>query len=227
MQKPRLYILPHAGGASYAYTPLANALNADFEVHCLDLPGHGRRTREKTLNDMAELARDCLSNISPDPDRPWAIFGHSMGGLLAHAICYECEQKNHPLPGRLFVSGTSSPRSKQITNISHLPTQPFWDAVSQYGGIPDEILNSPDLKDYFEDILRDDFKAIEGYTDKTNPLTIPITVFYGLEDMGSEKAASWRAETSSNCAIHPFSGGHFFLFDEITAISRYCKQYLL
>ncbi len=223
-----LYILPHAGGAAYAYRALAAALPPGLQGCCLDLPGHGRRAGEAPLADMRALAEDLVAALPAADAGPWALFGHSMGALLAHAICHECRQRGYPLPVHLFVSGTAAPgKNRLAARIAHLPSEPFWEAVAGYGGVPAEIMRVPELRDYFEELLRQDFRAVAGYVPATAPLPLPITVFYGQDDMDWEEATSWRTASEVGVEVHAFGGGHFFLFEAVTAIGRRLGQALL
>ncbi len=224
--KTTLYLLPHAGGASYAYHPLAEALAPDLEVCCLDLPGHGVRAGENPLTDMQSLAKDLLHRMAPSSTTPWALFGHSMGALLAHAICDQCRHQRIPMPVHLFVSGTAAPQSRRTAPIAHLSGKEFWQAVTSYGGVPAQLLDSSELMDYFEELLRFDFQAVEGYAPQPTPQPVPITVLYGRDDMSKEEANSWQAETNETFQSHAFNGGHFFLFDSIAEITCCLREEL-
>lgn len=215
-----LYILPHAGGAAYSYASLVRALSPSIEVCCLDFPGHGRRVREPALSDMHSLTEDILRHIQPRPHQPWALFGHSMGALLAHAICHARVQRGASLPLRLFVSGTAAPRARKPLHIANLPRQAFWERVADYGGTPAEILQCPELMEYFEDNLRRDFLIVDQYRPKLERLPVPITLYYARDDLSVQEVESWQQETSREFQVVDFNGGHFFLFEHLAELSR-------
>ncbi len=219
MSKSPLYILHHAGGAAYFYRKFEELLSIKWEVRVLEFPGHGKRAREKLICNMEELALDLLGHIQPvGHGHDWAIFGHSMGALLAYDICTLLDRETYPQ--HLFVSGTSFPLVRKKKRISSLPSSQFWEAVINYGAVPKEILTIDDLREYFEPILRCDFRAVENYQPEMKVLDIPITVFWGTSDMTKEDASSWKELTSRNCALHAFEGGHFFLFEHIQEIVK-------
>ena len=227
MARPLLYVIPHAGGAAYAYQPLVEALAPEVEVCCLELPGHGRRAREKPLGSFREMIDDLLAEMHPASNRVWAIFGHSMGALLGHAICRRiCRHHLKNRPSYLFVSGASYPGRGRGVAISHLPGKQFWEKVAEFGGLPDELQASSELREYFGNILRHDFRAVETYESGNDRLNVPIAVFYGADDMSRKEADSWQAVTMAECRTYAFSGGHFFLFNALRQISHRIRQAL-
>ncbi len=82
-QGPALVLLHGWGMNGGIFNPLLDYLNDDFEVLCVDLPGHGKSALAHTDFDhqVEQLAR-----ILPDS----ILLGWSMGGLYATALaqCY-------------------------------------------------------------------------------------------------------------------------------------------
>lgn len=175
---------------------------------------------------MKTLVADFFTKIKHPPGRSWALFGHSMGALLAHAIVLECDRLGEALPCHLVVSGTAAPAARETIRISHLPKELFWHKISSYGGVAPEILQSQELMDYLETILRSDFKAVEGYRPERLRVKVPITVLYGQDDMSSEEAASWMSETDERVRVSAFPGDHFYLFEHAGEICQLVKRNL-
>jgi len=222
----RLIVLPHAGGSGHAYAPLQQALaqqvgGSNLEVVLCDLPGHGKRAREAMPDRFDDVLRDLVATAAPCDDRPWAIFGHSMGAILAHALIHALQERRRRLPEMLFVSGTVSPATRSRKKISHLPGEAFWREIRDYGGIPEEILEVADFRDFFEGILRKDFAVLEGAAAHApHPVPVPITAFYGLAEMTEAQAMSWEWETSRFLDAYGFPGHHFFVFEHVAAIAE-------
>ena len=66
---------------------------------------------------------ECVTDVSRRITRaaagePFAIFGHSFGGLLAFEAARHLHDTGGPLPERLIVSGTRSPRHRGYTALS-------------------------------------------------------------------------------------------------------------
>lgn len=216
----KLIILTHAGGASHGYRQLADALKPGAEVYCHDFPGHGRRSYEPLMDTMSDLVDDLFDKAGILNDQPWAIFGHSMGALLGHAAIKKQMSKKRSLPVAFFVSGALPPSALIKTYISNMTKEMFWSKMSDYGGIPAEVLNNEEIRDYFEILLRKDFAAVESYTPDNVPFDVPLHVFYGLEDRVINDIDKWHQETLGDVNFYPFKGGHFFIFDQIPEVTR-------
>jgi surfactin synthase thioesterase subunit len=229
----RLVVLPHAGGAGHAYAPLQQALarqagGSAIEVVLCDLPGHGKRAREPMLGSLDDVLRDLVCTAAPRDERPWAIFGHSMGAILAHALIHELQARGRRLPEMLFVSGTVSPSTRSRRVISHLPKEAFWQEIRNYGGMPDEILEVADFRDFFEGILRNDFAVLEGSPALApRPVPVPIIAFHGLSEMTETQAMSWEWETSHSLDTYGFPGHHFFVFEHVEAVAEVVARALM
>lgn len=82
----RLFCLPHSGASAMAYNRWRRSLPEWLHVRALELPGRGMRMDEPLQCDIKRLAHQLADEISPELDRPFAIFGHSLGGLLAFEL---------------------------------------------------------------------------------------------------------------------------------------------
>lgn len=77
-----LILLHGAIGASDQLMPLANALQAHYEVHTLDFSGHGGNMEVAPFS-ISLFARDVLQYINQNNLQKVSIFGYSMGGYVA------------------------------------------------------------------------------------------------------------------------------------------------
>ena len=222
-----LYVLPHAGGSAHAYVPLKKALEPHLEVVCCELPGRGKRAQEAPVSEFSAAVRSLQSVIAPAAGQPWALFGHSMGALLGHALVQGRHAAGGTLPCALVVSGTMAPRQRQRTRIASLPKEEFWSEVQRYGGMPTEILQVPEFRDYFELTLRHDFAALESApAQPSRPLPVRTLVLYGHDEMTAQDAASWQNETHYPIEVHGFPGHHFFVLEQAKEVAALILQKL-
>ncbi|MCK5524983.1 MAG: hypothetical protein KAI83_17790 [Thiomargarita sp.] len=87
---------------------------------------------------------------------------------------------------------------------------------SLLGGLPPEILEHTELMDFFEPIVRADFKALETYIyQSASPFDIPITILHGLADkeVAYQDLLPWQQESCQPIAIKTFSGGTFLFLN--------------
>lgn len=213
----RMFCLPFAGGGAIAYRRWASRISAGIEVACVQLPGREIRLREPLFRRLASLADTLVEELIPWIDGPFALYGHSMGALLAFELARGLRRRYNLLPAHLFVAGYRAPQlPPSEPPFSHLPDADFIDHVRQFGGLPDLITQHEELMEIFVPILRADFEMTETYVYKEEtPLECPITAFGGLSDPKTtrERILGWNIHTSMRFTTHFFPGGHFFLVD--------------
>jgi surfactin synthase thioesterase subunit len=212
-----LFCIPHAGGNAAFYAGLGDQLPATVACRRLELPGRGRRHAEPLGSGLEDLARDLLARMRPLPAR-YALFGHSMGALLAFLCAVQARESGLPQPRALFLSSAAAPVDWEECRpraIAALPSRELWDHVAGMGGLPDCVAASSELLQYLEPILRADFAAVETWNPApVAPLPSPITLFMGDHDVVTEEQGRrWRLLTAGKFRIRTFAGGHFYLRD--------------
>jgi surfactin synthase thioesterase subunit len=219
----RLFCLPFAGGNSFAYRPFEKSLEGEIEVVALDLPGHGLRFGEPQLESLDEMANYLISEMRPLLDeKPYAIFGHSMGGMLAFLVTRRIHQLTCRQPLRIFISARRPGACLPLFYWTELSREEFLERISRLGGIPDEVMKNKELMALFEPVLYQDVKALETHEhDGVLPVFSPVTVMIGDDDdISPQQAALWSRDTVGAVQIEIFPGGHFFAFrrsDEVCA----------
>jgi medium-chain acyl-[acyl-carrier-protein] hydrolase len=214
--RARLFCLPYAGAGASAYRLWPGGLPEDLDVCAVQTPGRGNRLREPPLATIPALVDALLPALLPQMDRPFALFGHSMGAVAATELARALEERGGPLPRHLVVSArrplhlpaTESPLhglsdAAFVTEIQH-----------RYGGIPEEVRREPDLMALLLPTLRADIRALELHRPPARPpLGCPITAFGGTDDPNAtrEELEAWRGETRSAFRMRLFPGGHFYI----------------
>ena len=225
-----LFCIPFAGGNAYSYRLLEQRMHRAIEILTLELPGRGRRSNESPVASIREMALDLLAVMRPSLDRTYALFGHSMGALLAYLISCQVVKERLPLPSHLFISGKEPPQ--RVTGGTHwhnLPLKEFKLKLAELGGSPAALLENNELMDYFAPMIRNDMRAIAAYKhNPVPPLAIPMTVMIGRADSTTEaRVAEWRELTTAGFRLVPYEGGHFFLFDHVDEICELVRSTLM
>lgn len=210
----RLFCFPYAGGGEAAYRTWKQYIRDTIEVVPVQLPGRGSRLAERAFTRLRPLVivlSDCLAS---EIDRPFAFFGHSMGGLIAFELARQLRRERRPQPVHLFVSAKCCPPRAEILPAPELSDAQLIDALRQYEGTPAEVLADVELMKLLLPAIRADMEVCNTYVcDPEPPLNCPITVFGGLEDHVSGRSCleGWRSHTTGPFTVRMFPGGHFFI----------------
>lgn len=210
-----VFCLPFAGGSRYSYNIFFKYVTS-LKWIPLEYPGRGGRIREPLMKDLNAIVQDIFEQIKNNLSTPYVFYGHSMGAMVAFLLTKEIERNNLPMPLHLFLTGRGGPSIKDNEPPRYLlPTEQFAQKLREFGGSPDEILNSTMLMEFYEPILRADFEALETYQyEISKPINVPISVTIGLDERVSyEEALAWQQETLHPIEVKQFPGKHFFILD--------------
>ncbi|MFI0908657.1 thioesterase II family protein [Streptomyces sioyaensis] len=218
----RMFCLPHGGGGASAYQPWAAQLPEFIEVCPVQLPGRESRLDEPPVRDRDALVDLLLSELIESADRPYALFGHSMGALLGYELAEKATEFGLPEPLHLFASGYRSPTTpRRGPVISTLPDEEFINELIHYGGIPDELLRNREYLKLVLPAFRSDFAVTESFgTASPKALRLPVAVFGGAADeyVTGQELHAWREVTTGTCTIRTLPGGHFYLREAASAV---------
>ena len=214
----RLFLFPFAGGGPAAFGKWPAAFPGTIETWITHYPGRGSRHNDPPIKKLAVLVENIFQAIQPHLDKPFAFFGHSLGGLVAFELARLLRNQNLPQPETLFISACSAPHLPDPHPPIHaLPYAEFLKAVEDFNGIPSEVLNFPELLEILLPVLRADFELVENYRYSPNQpsLDIPVIVLGGIDDprVSKEQLEGWSAQTNSGFKAIYFPGDHFFIND--------------
>lgn len=211
----RLICLPYAGGTASIYRSWSDLLPPQIELWAIQLPGRETRLRETPATSMNALVPLLADVLAPHLDRPWAIFGHSLGGLISFALAQYLRQQTNRTPVHHFVSGCPAPQLPLRHPPRHgLPDAEFMSELAILGGTPPEILAHPELMQLMLPILRADFALFEQYSyQPAAPFAWPLTALGGLSDpeTNREELQGWQMHTSATFTLRMYPGDHFFI----------------
>lgn len=120
----RLFCLPYAGGGASIFRTWSESLPI-VEICPIQLPGRERRIAEPPFDRLEPLLQSLTAAILPYLDKPFALFGHSMGGLLAFELVRSLRCHQYPQPLHLFISGCRAPQLPVESPLHHLSDADF------------------------------------------------------------------------------------------------------
>lgn len=216
-----LFCLPYAGGSSMAYAKWP-ALLKGVEVVSLELAGKGQRISEVPYESMEEAIADLYPRMLPKLDGAYAMFGHSMGALVAYELSRKLTKEGHPAPQHMFFSGRRAPQCPLSDRIIHqLPESEFRQVLQRLGGTPRELFDNEELAELFLPIIRKDYQLLETYRFQRDGYTLncSITVMNGNhDDIPLPYLEAWRELSSGSFQRLEFEGGHFFIHEQIRRV---------
>ncbi len=211
----RLFCFTYAGASASIFRTWAIHLSPEIEVCAVQLPGRENRIKEPLFTQLAPLLQNFIPALLPHLDRPFAFFGHSLGGIICFETArYLCQIKQKS-PLHLFISARQAPGEPDLhPPIHQLPDTEFLQELRRFNGTPESVLQNIEFMKFFLPILRADLAIAETYVPIPQPpLDCPISVFGGLEDKVTSPNSfdAWRQQTQKHFKLHMFPGNHFFI----------------
>ncbi|MBL6449342.1 thioesterase [Fulvivirga sp. 29W222] len=225
----KVICLPFAGGSKYSFKEFEDYNCEGIDVVTLDYPGRGGRMREPLLSETVAIAHNLLPQAKAlIGNEDYVVYGHSMGATVGFELVHFLMNAGLPQPAHLFVSGATGPAafSRTVRNWHNLPKDELLKILKDLNGMPEEILNNDEFFDFYEPIIRADFKAVESYAyKKRQPLNIPITVMNGTrEPFDEQEVKLWGDETVFPVEYMKMEGHHFFIFDHVSTIINTIRE---
>src|SRR5262249_44184712 len=144
----------------------------------VQLPGREERYGETLHTNVVDAIDDLMPTLFDliDGDARVALFGHSLGAVLAYEAAQRLSRVDGLTVTRLFVSGSPGPWTRRTNRATGLPDEDFLGRVKEIAGYAHPALEHPDLRGMLLPILRADVEMHEGYQPPPGErINIPIT----------------------------------------------------
>ena len=218
----RLFCLPYAGGGASVFREWPRALPSGLEVCPVQLPGREERWREAPFQELRDLVRVLSDVLATVAEAPFALFGHSMGGLIAFELARELRRQDKRGPFHLFLSGLRAPQMPGRHRPMHDLSDPeILRELGALNGIPEAVLGHAEFMNVLLPTLRADLTLCETYEFHSEPpLECPISAFGGTDDprVNPDELSGWAAHTTREFRPHFFAGDHFFVNSARSAV---------
>ena len=133
---------------------------------------------ETLVDVLAEALRPWVS-------QPYALFGYSMGALIAYEVARRLAREGLSAPIHLFVAASRPPHAPPpLGSLSQMDDGALIEEMRRHYSADVALLQeSPELRAVALPTLRADLELLERYVHQEGPaLTCPLTALGGVED---------------------------------------------
>lgn len=225
-QRPRrLFCLPPAGAGASLYYPWLDSAPADIEICPLSLPGREDRMREPLASSITTLADQLAADLQPALDRPYAIFGYSMGAMIGYELALRFKILGLPQPDCFITLAARAPGAfiQREPPLHQLNSAAFRNMLADVGGTPREILDNEAAMAIFEPILRNDFRISESWQRTSAlPLDCPLLAIHCQQDqlLTEEEVSAWQHCTRAIFRMDTLEEKHMVRRETLLAIPQ-------
>ncbi|MDJ0601107.1 MAG: beta-ketoacyl synthase N-terminal-like domain-containing protein [Crocosphaera sp.] len=207
----RLFCLHHLGGNASLFQEWSRELSPKIEVFPIQIPREFNNTKQNKANQFATLIQELTKILTPYLDKPFAIYGHSMGAIMGFELAQKIREQQGKYPHHLFISSSLAPQHFKTAfeqkNFS-------LEDILTLSEIPEEIRHDSSVMEEITAIFQADLQLLKSYVYAKNPpLNFPISAFCGQEDSLIKQAdlLSWAEQTQVGFRFMMFPGNHMFL----------------
>jgi surfactin synthase thioesterase subunit len=219
----QFYVFPHAGGSALTYRAWAATLPSTLEFRALQLPGRQERLHETPADRLAPLLAELLNRFEAELDgRPYVLFGHSFGALLAYRLTVEIERAGVPGPDLVAISGWGPGLASdaELGDVPGMDNRRLLAKIADLGLMPENAATDPAVLAAVLPSLRADLTVARDYVDDGAVVDAPLVVYAGTDDpiIGGDDLSVWRHRSRAFLGVNRYPGGHFYLFEHAAAV---------
>jgi surfactin synthase thioesterase subunit len=209
-----IFCFPCAGASATSYLKWRRLVPSWLRIEPVEPPGRGARMGEKLIHDFNCLVENLTDRLAPQAaEQKYALFGHSMGALLAHGCAAKLVGRGAPGPVALAVAAAAAPSRRRLKNAIQKSETDLLADLRRFNGAPELLFQDPKMLAFTLEVMSADYDVCDSLTlTSAGKLTCPIFVYGGTKDAISRAdLTAWRDETSMRTSVTMFEGGHFFL----------------
>ncbi|GGO94078.1 thioesterase II family protein [Wenjunlia tyrosinilytica] len=227
----RLYCFPPGGTGPEYYQNWAARLGPGVEVYAVHLPGRGSRAGRPSITDPRRLTAALADLLHGEhgehgagrrDERPFALFGHSIGALLAFETARALRRQGRRQPILLALSALPAPHVGSFgVSMAARVLSGAAALTDILGPIPEVRLHNPGLlATAYTPLLADLLLVLQHRHRDEAPLAVELALYGGATDpvVSFEQLAAWKDLVTSPASPHLFPGGHQYLSEQAGAV---------
>lgn len=219
-----IFCFPFAGVGPSVFLSWRRYLGQSVRLCVLQLPGRETRSEEACITEWDRACDEITEAMAPLVQGPYGVFGHSLGGLLAHGVLRRLQARGAQAPEWLCASACLPPSLSGGDPLHMLSDQDLLAHLDSLSSSGISLLRRSSSAHHILPVLRRDLELADSYRyPGPFPLTCPIVALAGSEDKAvpAQEMMAWKKETSSFLNTHSVAGGHLFMLEsplEVTSI---------
>lgn len=228
--KHQLFLIHDAGGNKEIFEHWHEQIDEEVEIILLQLPGRNDRRNEKAFNEVNLLIKELAPLMNEEISKPFSIFGHSMGGLIAFETARTLQLNYNKTPYKLMVSGTPCLKNYENkfvnyiieNNLSEKDIHALMPKFQRFD-FEEEIVRR------MIDVLLNDLKLIHSYKYiSKGVLNSSIIAFHAINDVRvmQNDVEKWKHETIKNFKLIEVPGSHNYLYYDSELLIKYINKEL-
>jgi len=233
----RLFCLPYFGGGASAFNSWAANLPNDIEVCTIQLPGREERSNEAPFTDMNELIPELARIMEPLLDRPFAVYGHSLGAGIGYELLRYLRREKNLVPAHFFTASWPAPHIEGFVktlggkqeNYAKLPEEEIIKKMRNFD-LPGQVFaNQERMKELMPGIKADMVIGVHYKHSADEPLANDITAVRGSKDRvySREDMQAWEQYTSGKFDFRTIEGGtHIFINEKLKEVTALISEKL-
>ncbi|WP_370415372.1 thioesterase II family protein [Streptomyces fradiae] len=214
----RLFCFHHAGGGAMTFAGWQRRIGPDVSVLPVRLPGRETRRREERITDGARLLDELQADLGPLLDEPYALYGHSLGALVAYRFAEHRMRAGLRPPELLSVGACSAPQLPapvlETLLSPELPDEELIRALGDNESIPALLRGRIGWLAGTLATLRTDLLLAQDL--RSTPVTAlpcPLDAYAGEVDplVSAPEVQAWQECTTTRFRLRTVRGTHFFV----------------
>lgn len=176
--KMQLFCFPHEGWDVSLFHPWVEFMPSDISSYFCFFSKRLNHFQQIMTKTFASLIHELADEMGTLINRPWAIFGHSMGGAVAYELVLELFRRGVPQPYLLAISGCGIPQFHKMSTLHQLSDEELCQELIRFDESNVNILFHPEIRKLVLPAIRADYRLIENYRSiQTGILSFPLAVF--------------------------------------------------
>jgi surfactin synthase thioesterase subunit len=205
--KVSLICVPWACSGAAPFFSWVPMMPLDVELWAVRRRGREVRLAEPPYDDMASVVAELADDVARLPRRPYVLFGHCLGGLVAYELLQELRRRGRPDPMRLVVTGEAPATRTVRRELGDLR-----DELVEIGLTDARITDNPRMFELLRPAMEADLRIGREYVRGDDPpLDLPVVVVMATADRAEEPAfRAWDRDTTGPTELAVVQGEHLY-----------------